>query len=194
MFLLSYITVIISFLLAIPFLFKNLRINNENAIRSLSGMLCVIRPYGHLLMNTANLCLFLIISIEYPWIAWVFWISLQLIITFDIDTNPWLHLAALLFYITMLITFWIHICLKYDWLMYTLQIWIFTGLFCLIWLYNMWTGRQWEESGIVQFRWKYNSLQSVVELCWIAAIVVTFFLYEKKIKEEYGMKSYAVSI
>lgn len=194
MFLLSYVNLAICFLLFLPFLFTKFRLNHENAIRSLSGMLCVIRPYGHLLMNVANLCLFLIISIEYPWIAWVFWLSLQLIITFDIDQNPMFHLAALLFYIAMLITFWIHIVIKYDWLYYTIQIWILTGIFCMLWFYNMWTGRQWEQSGVAQFYWNYSSLQSVVELMWITCIVVTFFLYEKMIREEHQLKSTSIDI
>jgi hypothetical protein len=194
MFLLSYVNIAICALLSLPFFYRKYRVNDYNAIRSLSAMLCEIRPYGHLLMNVANLCLFLIISIEFPLIAWLFWISLQLIITFDIDRAPYFHLTSLIFYIAMLITFWIYIVLKYDWLYYTIQIWVFTGVFCLVWFYNMWTGKRWEQSGVAQFYWNYSSMQSVIELIWILCISITFFLYEKMIREKYDMKSSSISI
>jgi len=140
-------------------------------------------------MNVANLCLFLIIGIEYPLLAWLFWLSLQLIITWDIDTNPKLHLSALLFYIAMLLAFWVHVCLRYDWFMPLIPIWVLTGLFSLVWLYNSIYQKTIVKSNTEIIIWRYGSLQSFVELLWIMSISLSFFFYEKMLKEEFQMKS-----
>ena len=193
-FLISYVNLAITFILASPFFFEKLRLNKNNELRSLSAMLCVVRPYGHLLMNTANLCLFLIIGIEFPIIAWLFWVSLQLILTWDIDTNPRLHLTALLFYIAMLLTFWINVAWRYDFTLKLIPIWIFTALFAIIWFINWIHQRSSVQHNTEQFYWKYASLQSFVELLWILTISITFFLYEKMIKDDYELKSSYINI
>jgi len=193
-FLISYVNLSITFFLSLPYFFKRFRCNEDDELRSLSALLCRIRPYGHLLMNTANLCLFLIIGIEYPLIAWLFWLSLQLILTWDIDTHPRLHLSALLLYISMLLTFWVNVSLRYNWTLILLPIWILTASFSLVWFYNWWNGKSVYRSSTESFEWKFASLQSFVELLWILSISLSFFFYEKMIKEDLHLKSSYYSI
>lgn len=185
---LSWVLVTLAIIMFIPYLFREFRCNRHGCVRSVSGMIVRFRPLGHFTMSLANLIVFEIFLIEHKEVAWLYWVALQLVLSFDIDEYPVLHFTFLLCYIAMLTAFWAIVCVRHNFWEETAVLWASTGAFSLVWLLNMTSNQRSEET------WPYQSLQAVMELIWVISLVVCTFLYEKMMREENNVRSTAVNI
>jgi hypothetical protein len=202
MFLLSYVLCGTYAIVLIPYAWEKYRLKNGHII-SLSGMICNFKPLGHFFMSLGNLMMFEIMTLEHKEIAWVYWCALQLVLCFDIDDHENWHFFWLLIYIAMLCLFWGVVCQQHDFWVQASALWVTTGVFSLVWLYNMLMGTyQQKKTRVIDLPlletrgaskqevwWPRNSEQSVAELLWIASLLVTTFLYEKMLREEKGLTS-----
>lgn len=208
MFLLSYVLIGSYFVMLWPYGFKSLRLNENGEIRSISAMICQLRPVGHFLMSLMNLIVFEIISLEHKEVAWAYWCALQLVLCFDMDENQKLHLLFLLVYIAMLLLFWGFVTANHDIVNWVIPMWVLTGLFTTIWFFNMllaWYHARrkppaWRDllgsakQPLQPERWKYESLQSVVEILWVGSVGIATWRYEYILRSDLGVKSDSYSI
>lgn len=211
MFLLSYPLLGCYGLMLWPFWYRSLRLDENNEIRSISAMICQLKPLGHFVMSLANLLVFEVMSLEHKEVAWAYWVALQLVLCFDIDENQSLHFLFLLVYIVMLMLFWGLVARQYDLWVWLLPLWIATGLFTSVWFFNMllawYKARPVKKQGIAfKFdmipgerriapeRWKYESLQSVTEILWVGTVALATWRYEYVLRSEHGIKSDAYTI
>jgi hypothetical protein len=203
---LSYFLWGLLILIFLPNFNTNWSINKDSGgLRTLSGLICQIRPYGHMLMNTGNLLIFLILSLDQndtlQAAAWVHWLSLQFILTFDVDVKTTLHFIALILYIAISLTFWIVVSQNHGLWTNSIPVFITTGLFVLIFLYNHWNLKMIEikEIGIDNKEKTkkvevipLHSLQSLLEWAWIATDVYMIYKYELYMKDTFGVKSHTI--
>lgn len=178
----SYVLIGTLVLMLLPYLWPSLRYNRHEELRSLSGIICQLRPFGHFFMSLGNLLLFLILSLDdEKIIAWLHWATLQLVLSFDVDEFPKTHFVSLAAYIALLFAFWAQTCKKYDFWTEAIPLFVTTGLFVLLMAYHV------ALFGCYS-RWRFQSLQSVLELSWIACNVYLVFTYENFLREEHGIK------
>lgn len=219
MFILSYVLVGCYFVMLWPFMYSKLRLDEDNEIRSISAMICQLKPLGHFVMSLGNLILFEVMSLEHKEIAWAYWVALQLVLCFDVDEYKQLHFLFLLLYIVMLMLFWGLVTTQHDLWVWTLPLWISTGLFTMVWFFNMmlewWmtqkntrynirggVGKMWvnllEAKDLnpkpKPERWKYHSLQSTVEIIWVGMVVLATWRYEYILRKDLDIKSDSYSI
>jgi hypothetical protein len=197
MFLLSIVLCATYGIVLLPYGWKKYRIKDGHII-SLSGMICHYKPLGHFFMSFGNLIMFEIMTLEHKEVAWVYWCALQLVLCFDIDEYEQWHFFWLLIYIAMLCLFWGFVCVQHDFWIQASGLWALTGLFCLVWLYNMVVTaltpkeQRYIDVPIIEGKpktkrvgwWPRNSEQSLVELAWVAALLVTTTLYEKMLRDK----------
>ena len=212
MFLLSYVLCCSYAIVLLPYLWREYRLNEYEEIRSISSMICQFRPLGHFFLSLGNLLMFEIMTLEHKEIAWVYWCALQLVLCFDIDRHTDWHFFWLLVYIAMLSAFWGVVCTQHNFWLTASGMWGATAAFSLVWFYNMmigWYGFNvrsktgFKMPNLVDYnhgvitkeeRWPYASVQSTVEILWVASVLVTTFFYEKMLREEKGLKSDAYGI
>lgn len=186
MVLLSYFLFATLGLVLIPYLNKEMRYNRCGALRSLSGLICQVKPYGHFLMSLGNLLIFLILSLDnQKAIAWFHWVFLQLVLSFDVDDHEWWHFFFLTCYIAMVLTYWARCCAKYDLWWDGVPVFVTSGLFSLIFLYNQYKYYYFNQL-------PYHTLQSLVELAWIISNVVLAYKFESYLLSNQGVKSHTL--
>jgi hypothetical protein len=178
---------------------------DTGGLRTLSGLLCQIRPYGHMFMNTGNLLIFLILSLDtndtLQAAAWVHWLSLQFILTFDVDVKTNLHFSALALYIAISLTFWIVVSQNYGLWTNTIPVFVTTALFAFIFLYNHYkmttkTVTEYDIDNKPKTRQveiiPYHTLQSLLEWAWIATDVYMIYKYEEYMRTNFQVKSHTI--
>ena len=92
-----------------------------------------IQAAGPFPLSLGNLVLFEIMVLEFKEVAWVFWVFLQGVAAFDVDTHKRWHFVCLFFYIVLLLIFWGLVCHRHSLWLEASSLWIMTGLFSLTW-------------------------------------------------------------
>jgi hypothetical protein len=172
----------------LPYISYTIRVNETtNSIRSLSGVIAKLRPYGHFLMSLGNLLIFLVLSMDTQiYVAWIQWVFLQLVLAFDVDQYKAVHGFFVSSYVAFVVLFWIRTCQRYD-------LWQYAGtpvasslLFILLFIYNAYNRNP------VTGATPLGSLQSLVELVWIVSNAVLVGRYEEYIHVNYNVTSHTL--
>lgn len=170
--LLSHVLIATTVVMFLPYLRPTFAFNRYGQLRSISGLICQLKPFGHFFMSLANLLIFLILSMEFELVAWLYWVAFQLILSFDVDEYPLGHFLSLMTYIGLLLYFWYEACSRHGLWTEAIPLFVSSGLFALLVLFNL-----------VRFGpkspWPYQTVQSLIEIAWVCCCVYLIYKYEE---------------